>query len=65
MMRPEEMKALRKAAGLTQAEFASALGMHRVTISDMERGVAPIETRTALAARYLSDHPERVRVAAE
>ena len=38
MMGPE-IRAARKAAGLTQAEFANALGMNRATISKYENGI--------------------------
>ncbi|MBR0282171.1 MAG: helix-turn-helix transcriptional regulator [Oscillibacter sp.] len=34
-----EIRAARKAAGLTQAEFANALGMNRATISKYENGI--------------------------
>lgn len=60
-MQGDEMKALRKAAGLTQEQLADAIGLSRVTIGLMERGQAPIERRTALAVRYLSEHPEEAR----
>ena len=53
-MQPDEMKALRKAAGMTQEELADALGMNRVTISGMERGEAPIEKRTEVATREVT-----------
>lgn len=54
-MDPVELRSLRKTAGLSQADMAEALGMNRATISDMERGVAPIERRTGLAARYIAE----------
>lgn len=57
-MQGDELKALRKATGLTQSAFADAIGLSRVSIGLMERGAAPIERRTALAARYLAEHPE-------
>ncbi|MDP1026411.1 helix-turn-helix transcriptional regulator [Sphingomonas sp. KR1UV-12] len=57
-MQPDQLKALRQASGMTQEAFAAAIGMTRVSIGLMERGKAPIERRTALAARYLAEHPE-------
>jgi putative transcriptional regulator len=32
------LAALRKQAGVTQSEFADQVGLHRVTVSDYERG---------------------------
>lgn len=58
-MQSDELKALRKAAGLTQAALAEALDMHRVTIGDMERGAAAIERRTELAVRYVVERAVR------
>ena len=52
-MQGSELKALRKQAGLSQAELASAIGMARETIGLMERDAAPIEKRTELAVRYV------------
>ena len=59
-MQPDELKALRKGAGFTQGQLATAIGLSRVTVGLMERGQAPIERRTALAVRYLAEHPEAV-----
>ena len=52
-MQPKEMKALRKAARMSQAELGDAIGMSRITVGLMERGDAPIEKRTELAVRYV------------
>jgi len=52
-MQGDELKALRKGLGMTQAEMADAIGMTATSIGLMERGVAPIEKRTIQAARYL------------
>lgn len=60
-MQPEAMKALRKAMGLSQQELADAMGVSRVLIGQMERAKAPIERRTVLSIRYLSEHPEEYR----
>lgn len=52
-MQPDEMKATRKTLGMTQEQMASAIGMSRKAIVEMEAGKAPIEKRTALAVKYL------------
>jgi len=52
-MQGDELKALRKAAGLTGAALAEAIGMSRKSIVEMEGGKAPIELRTELAVRYV------------
>lgn len=62
-MQGDELKALRKQAGLTQAELAQALGLTQTFIGLMERGEKAIERRTELAVRYLVEHPEAVRPA--
>jgi len=60
-MQPDELKEIRKAMGLSQQDFAVALGVSRVLVGQMERGQAPIERRTALAAQYLAEHPEEAQ----
>lgn len=57
-MQPDELKALRKALHWTQGQMADALGMSQWSVTQMENGKAPIERRTALAALYLTEHPE-------
>lgn len=54
-MQPDELKAIRKAAGMSQGELAEAIGMSLDSVSRMERGMPgyPIERRTALAVRYV------------
>lgn len=49
---PEELKALRLSARMTQQAFGEAIGVSRVTVGLMERGEAPIEKRTVSAVRY-------------
>lgn len=56
-MQGEELKAIRKAIGMSQGQFAEALGLTGTFIGLMERGVKPIEKRTALAVLYLRDNP--------
>jgi transcriptional regulator with XRE-family HTH domain len=70
-MTGERLQALRKAAKMSQAELADAIGMSRETIGQMERGQAPIERRTELAVlhvcedhRRVSDLVQLIRVAA-
>ena len=58
-MQPEELKALRVKAGMSQAALGEAIGMSRVTIGLMERGEAPIEKRTGLAVRYVVEQASR------
>jgi DNA-binding XRE family transcriptional regulator len=53
-MRPDELKALRKAIGMSQQELADRIGLSRETVGLMERGQAPIEVRTALAVRWIA-----------
>jgi len=64
-MQPEELKALRKSVGWSQAEMAEAIGMSRVLIGQMERGQAPIEKRTGLAVRYVTDNAGQITTAHE
>lgn len=54
-MQPDELKALRKGAGLTLASMADLMGMSLDSIGRMERGVKgyPIERRTGLAAQHI------------
>lgn len=52
-MQGDEMRAIRKAKGMTQEAFATALGMSRKSVNLMETDQMPIEQRTALAIRYL------------
>lgn len=53
-MNPAALRALRKSIGLTQAEFGEELGLSRVSIGLMERGLVPIDRRTDLAAKYVA-----------
>lgn len=52
-MNPAELKALRKGAGLTQGQLAHEIGVSRVFVGLMERGLATIERRTDLAVRHV------------
>lgn len=52
-MQPEELRSIRKGLGWTLARMAEEIGMSETYVGQMERGLKPIEKRTALAARYL------------
>jgi len=49
----KELRARRKALGLTQAELGARLGYHRDHVGLMERGTQPVPDRTALAVSAL------------
>lgn len=52
-MRPGEITTLREALQLTQAQFASLLGVHSLTISKWERGVlSPSPYQAALMQSF-------------
>lgn len=59
-MQPDEMRRLRKALDYKQDDFADAIGMSRKAIVEMETGKAPIEQRTALAARQVYNERSRL-----
>lgn len=52
-MTSDELKAKRKALGLTQAQLAEQFGLHRVTIANWERGSQPIPEVVAIALTAL------------
>ena len=45
-MQPEQLKAVRESRGWSQEQMAAEVGVSRVLLGLMERGQAPIETRT-------------------
>lgn len=49
-----EYAALRRRVG-TQQEAADALGVHRVTIADRERGAVEVSREAELAMRHLAE----------
>jgi transcriptional regulator with XRE-family HTH domain len=53
MMQGDELRAIRKGLGMSQATFAKALGLSEAFIGMMERGVKDIEPRTAFGAQLL------------
>ena len=56
-MKPKQLRAIRKRAGLTQIEFAQLLGLaaRASSVSDMERGKpsGPITQQTAMLAHLI------------
>lgn len=61
-MRADDLKIMRKAMGMSQAELGEAIGMSREAIGQMERGVAPIERRTGLAVTHVTQSHTRYRL---
>lgn len=58
-----ELKKLREALNLTQAQLAEELGYSRQgTISDLENGRCPITKRTAIAVKNLEKQEKKMRV---
>ena len=55
-MRGDELRALREAAGLSQAELASLLGVAPNTVARRERDERPISREAALAAEHVCSH---------
>jgi len=52
-MTKEQFRALRKGAGLTQAEYGAALHLSGAYIGELERGEKTLEPRTADLARLM------------
>ena len=59
MMTGHELREIRKAARLTQAELAGWLYYGRQAISDMERGADEIPWNVEAMARHLAESPAR------
>ncbi|MGL6388157.1 helix-turn-helix transcriptional regulator [Aeromonas hydrophila] len=57
----EELKDFRRVLGWSQQQMADELAVARNTINRMEKGHMAIETRTALAVRYLAHHYRPVK----
>jgi transcriptional regulator with XRE-family HTH domain len=53
IMTGEEMRQRRHALRMTQEAFGRAIGKHRISISDYERGKFPIPDTVALLVRTL------------
>lgn len=50
-MQPDELKRLRKRAGLSQGQLAQKIGLSLGYVGEMERGEKPIDFRTAEVVR--------------
>lgn len=61
----EEFKKLRETAGHTQASLAKAMGVHLRTVWRWELGETIIPKVVELALRYVAEHSEKVRDAAD
>lgn len=59
-MQGGDVRAIRQRSGLSQAEFGTAIGLSRPTVSLMESGKAPIEDRTAKHLRLFSTYLDLV-----
>lgn len=59
-MTGQELKAIRKTIGYTQADLGAVLDMARETIGEMERSMAPITKRTELAVKYVALMIDRI-----
>jgi DNA-binding XRE family transcriptional regulator len=53
-MKGDEARDIRRQAGMSQADFAQAIGLSRETVGRMERGSEDIDRRTELAMRYVA-----------
>ena len=53
----EEVRFIRKALELSQAELADRLGVHRVTVARWETGEIPLDGPTSIAVRALAAIP--------
>lgn len=49
-----DIRAIRKARGMSQAELGALLGLSRDYVGQLERGVAPVKVRTVTAMRALA-----------
>jgi transcriptional regulator with XRE-family HTH domain len=54
-----ELHQARKDLGMTQAELAAAIGVHRVTVARWESGELPITLRTIATLKLLHRRPKR------
>jgi len=57
-MTPEEIKAARRAIGMTQQGLANALHLHLSTIASWEQGTQPISGPALVAMRYMLREPK-------
>lgn len=61
-MTAAEFTAIRKSLGLTQAQWAEWLGMHRVTIADIERGAAVVTPTVKRLVLLYAQEPRALRL---
>ena len=61
VMRPEELKSMRKRLGITQEELASSLGVHRVSVARWEAGMRKIPNMLTLAIKALESERQKGR----
>lgn len=59
-MQAQELREILDTSGMTHAQLGERIGLSRVSIGTMARGQSPIEKRTALAIRYVLEHPDHV-----
>lgn len=57
-MQAQELREILDRTGMTHAQLGELVGLSRVSIGTMARGQSPIEKRTALAIRYVLEHPD-------
>jgi transcriptional regulator with XRE-family HTH domain len=53
VMTGEQLRQARKRLGMTQKEFAEAIGMQTNSLAMIERGLRPVVKTTELAVKYL------------
>lgn len=59
-MQAQELREILDRTGMTHAQLGERIGLSRVSVGTMARGQSPIERRTALAIRYVLEHPDHV-----
>ncbi len=63
IMKPDELMAARKAAGVTRMELAAAIGVHERTVYRWERGEHPISKTASITLRAVLEKPSKRRTA--
>lgn len=59
-MKPEQMQAMRKELGLTQAELASTLGVNRMAVTQWETGIRkPSRMAVSFIRHLIADRQEK------
>ena len=57
-MTGNELKIIRHANNMSQKRFGDLVDIHRVTISEWERGIGQISAAVEIVARIIDTHPE-------